>query len=607
MRETAWRKAASHIASPFHLMRFSLRAKLILIFGGLTTIPLGIVGIVSYSGSFSTIQENIIDSAAQLTLQLNTSIELVFKDSEKFLKIGNHERAIQFVNPYRQTEESTFRTSLELIELFGLFRNIYEFDTTIKGIYILGFNGNNISEQQGRFVLDRDLRSLPTIATILSAPGEVFRIPHSSVEYADSPGYTDVVSVGKAIVRPLTRDVLGVIIVDLDSAAIVELCGNVRMGESGYFTVVTQDGLFSYPPRGDTVFSGLDAASRQAILSGQEGYFVRRIQGQEELFVYNTLKGAGWKVIGRVKLRELMGGAYNIRNLTGVVVVLCLLFTVVLYFFISDALTHPLRDLKESMSLAESGNLDVRAETRNTDEIADLCHGFNGMIVKIKELMESNIREQEELKKSELKALQAQINPHFLYNTLDAIVWMTEANNREEVVRMTKTLSTFFRIVLSKGEEWIRVEDEVEHIRAYLTIQKMRYRDILEYDIEVDPALSPHKVLKLTLQPLVENAIYHGIKNRRAGGTIHIRGTKESGDSMRFEVRDNGIGMGAERLAIVRKGLDDDLTAPPHSGGYGLKNVNQRIKLYYGMKWGVSIESGEGVGTLVSIVLPTIG
>jgi len=588
-------------------MRFSLRAKLILIFGGLTTIPLGIVGIVSYSGSFSTIQENIIDSAAQLTLQLNTSIELVFKDSEKFLKIGNHERAIQFVNPYRQTEDSTFRTSLELIELFGLFRNIYEFDTTIKGIYILGFNGNNISEQQGRFDLDRDLRSLPTIKTILSAPGEVFRIPHSSVEYANSPGYTDVVSVGKAIVRPLTRDVLGVIIVDLDSAAIVELCGNVRMGESGYFTVVTQDGQFSYPPRGDTVFGGLDAESRRAILSGQEGYFVRRIHGQEELFVYNTLEGVGWKVIGRVKLRELMAGAYNIRNLTGIAVVLCLLFTVVLYFFISDALTHPLRDLKESMGLAESGNLDVRAETRNTDEIADLCHGFNGMIVKIKELMESNIREQEELKKSELKALQAQINPHFLYNTLDAIVWMTEANNREEVVQMTKTLSTFFRIVLSKGEEWIRVEEEVEHNRAYLTIQKMRYRDILEYDIEVDAGLAPHKILKLTLQPLVENAIYHGIKNRRSGGTIEIRGTKESGDSMRFEVRDNGVGMSPERLASVRKGLDDDLTASPHSSGYGLKNVNQRIKLYYGMKWGIRIDSEEGVGTLVSILLPTIG
>ena len=593
--------------NPFRIIRSSLRAKLLLIFAVLTIIPLAVVGTVSYVRSFSTIKENITDSATQMAGQLTRNIELVFKDSEKFLKIGNHETAVRFVNPYRQSEESTYRAALELIGLFKLFREIYEFDTLIKGIYILGFNGNNISEQEGRFSLVGDIAAIPTVKRILSQPGEVFYIPTREIDYADSPGYSDVVSVGKAIVRPSTRDVLGVIIVDVDAAAIAELCRSVRMGETGYFSLVTGDGTFIYPPGGEKEASLAKPEDRRRIADNDKGYFVRTDGREPEFLVFDTLKSAGWKVIGRVKLRELMSGAYNIRNLTGIVVIVCMFFAVILYFFISSALTHPIRDLKEKMGLAESGNLEVRADCANRDEIADLCHSFNVMIAKIKDLLERNIKEQEELKKSELKALQAQINPHFLYNTLDAIVWMTEAGRGEEVVKITKTLSSFFRIVLSKGEEWIRVSDEVEHIRAYLTIQKMRYRDILEYSLEVEEEILPKRVLKLTLQPIVENAIYHGIKNTRAGGLVKVTARILEGDRMRFDVVDNGKGMTSERLRQIRLALGDDLLESPRESGYGLMNVNQRIKLYYGKQWGLSVESVEDVGTHVSLVIPTVG
>lgn len=210
-----------------------------------------------------------------------------------------------------------------------------------------------------------------------------------------------------------------------------------------------------------------------------------------------------------------MKSAYAIRNLTIFTVVLCFMFTVVLYLFISDKLTLPIRDLKNKMKMAESGNLEVKAECANSDEIADLCHSFNIMLQKIKELMDRSLKEHENLKKSELRVLQAQINPHFLYNTLDAIVWMTEANNSEQVVEITKALSSFFRISLSKGKEWITIKDEVEHTRSYLVIQKMRYRDILDFKIDFEEDIMEYKILKLTLQPIVENALYHGIKNKR--------------------------------------------------------------------------------------------
>jgi len=320
----------------------------------------------------------------------------------------------------------------------------------------------------------------------------------------------------------------------------------------------------------------------------------------------HTLSSSVWKCFGRVKLRELMRGAYQIRSLTLAVVLLCILLTIVLYFFISDALTHPIRELKRKMAQAEGGDLEVRAESRGADEIGGLAHSFNVMIAKIGELLQRSIREQEELAKSELRTLQAQINPHFLYNTLDAIVWMTEAGRKEEVVRMTKTLSTFFRIVLSKGEEWIRVREEFEHVESYLAIQQMRYRDILDYSVQLEEGAGDCRILKLTLQPLVENAIYHGIKNKRAGGRVQVRGRRLPGERLEFQVADDGCGFSPERLAQVRGALAEESAETGRESGFGLRNVHRRIKLYYGKSWGVSIESEPGAGSRVTLSLPAV-
>jgi len=589
---------------PLRVVNSSLRAKLLAIFAVLTTIPLGIVGVVSYSRSFSTITQNITASATQIASQLNKSLELVFRESERFLKIGSHETTIRFVNPYRQNEQSTYRSALEIIALFKLFREIYEFDTLIRGIHILGANGNNISEAEGRFRLERDLSTLPTVRRILARPGEVSYIPNQELDYSPARPYRDVISVGRAIVRPSTRELMGVIIVDVDRAAIVELCRGVRMGESGYFSLVTGEGGLIYPESADP--RDLTPGNRALIAGAGEGHFVQRVGREPEFFVFNTLASAGWKIVGRVKLKELMRGAYQIRSLTLAVVLLCILFTVVLYFFISDALTHPIRELRQKMAQAEGGNLDVQAASRSTDEIGGLYHSFNVMIAKIRELLERSIREQEELAKSELKTLQAQINPHFLYNTLDAIVWMTEADRKSEVVRMTKTLATFFRIVLSKGEDWIRVRDEIEHVESYLAIQKMRYHDILDYSIQLEDGMGDCRILKLTLQPLVENAIYHGIKNKRAGGCVRVRGRRLAGERLEFVVEDDGCGFAPERLRQVRLALAEEVFEVSRESGFGLKNVNQRIKLYYGKSWGVGIESQAGAGTRVTVNLPAV-
>lgn len=287
------------------------------------------------------------------------------------------------------------------------------------------------------------------------------------------------------------------------------------------------------------------------------------------------------------------------------VLFLTLVFSFLAALLISSSISNPIRALNRTTASIAEGNFDVRVETGTTDEIAGLAASFNIMVVKIKQLLENSIKEQENLKKSELKALQAQINPHFLYNTLDTIVWMAEGNKSEQVIEIVRALSNFFRITLSKGKDWITVRDEVEHIRNYLIIQKIRYRDIMDFSIEVEEDILEYKILKLTLQPLVENALYHGIKNKRTGGSIWIKGHKQEEGKLLFQVTDNGMGMTGERKAEVQMELDSETTELySKESGFGLNNVQKRIKLYYGKEYGLSISSEYTVGTRVMLSLP---
>ncbi|MCR5675905.1 MAG: sensor histidine kinase [Lachnospiraceae bacterium] len=212
-------------------------------------------------------------------------------------------------------------------------------------------------------------------------------------------------------------------------------------------------------------------------------------------------------------------------------------------------------------------------------------------------------REQTQLRKAEFELLQAQINPHFLYNTLDAIVWSAEAGNEKQVVRMVGSLSDFFRMSLGKGREIVSVRDELQHVRSYLEIQQIRYQDILSYGIDVPESLYACQMPKITIQPIVENALYHGIKNRRGGGRISVD-AREEGETFHILVSDDGIGMSAERLAEVHHALTDKASA--ESAVYGLYNVNERIRLNFGEEYGLSVESTEGAGTTVDIHLPKI-
>ncbi len=295
----------------------------------------------------------------------------------------------------------------------------------------------------------------------------------------------------------------------------------------------------------------------------------------------------------------------DIQKMLIIIIIILLVILSITWFLviiISDSISRPISHLCEITKQVGDGDFTEQKIRGSGNEIATLESSFNKMLVKINKLVDNIKEEQKNLQRAELKILQAQINPHFLYNTLDTIMWMAEDGQREEVVQLVMSLSEFFRVSLSKGRDYVTLKEEESHIRSYLQIQQCRYEDILDYEIDIPVELGDFLILKLTLQPLVENALYHGIKQKRGKGKIIVKGEFNK-DTIVFRVIDNGIGMTEETLDKVKKAIwvtkFDTMEA-----GFGLVNVNQRICLNYGRQYGLLINSKYGEGTEVIITIP---
>lgn len=284
-----------------------------------------------------------------------------------------------------------------------------------------------------------------------------------------------------------------------------------------------------------------------------------------------------------------------------IVVGIILIIFFVLATFLRRSIVKPVDELVNATTKIAGGDFESKVRVGSDDEIGKLAASVNDMSEHLEVLVEHIKEDERKMRHAELRLLQEQINPHFLYNTLDTIVWLIETNDSEKAVNMVVSLSDFFRLVLSKGKELITIKEEEQHIRSYLEIQQVRYHDILDYDIHIDPEIYDYQILKLTLQPLVENSLYHGIKYKRAKGLIDITGVKD-GDNIVLKVEDTGVGMDMETLERLR----DEICKPCQEtkSGFGLANVNERIRMYFGNDYGMTIDSEIGKGTIVKIKVP---
>lgn len=387
--------------------------------------------------------------------------------------------------------------------------------------------------------------------------------------------------------------------VDMNFSVIEQLCKNVSLGKTGYIYIIDNNGRIIYHPQQQLIYTGLKNENINDAMDRDAGSYFDKFQGKKRIMTVKNISYAGWKMVGISYVDELTENKRNFENYLILILVLGLVFEIGASIFISQKVSQPIKRLEKQMKLVENGDFSIQLDVKGEDEVKRLSKSFNLMVLKIKQLMDEIIQEQEDKRRSEFKALQAQINPHFLYNTLDSIIWMNENQKHEGVTTMVAALAQFFRVSISKGNEFIKVSDEIEHARSYLIIQKVRYKDKFDFVIESEPEVLSHKTIKLILQPIIENAIYHGINKLQEKGEIIIK-VYIDGESIIYSISDNGYGM----KTSVLKGILDKEPNNEHSSGVGLKNVNERIKLCYGNEYGIEIISELDIGTTVKLRIP---
>ncbi|WP_379134518.1 sensor histidine kinase [Paenibacillus sp. sgz500958] len=585
----------------------SLRAKLLALFIVLTTIPLIVVGLVSYQKSYVSISSHSKASSLLQAEMLGRNIDNLFDDTERLLELGKNPQVIHFL--FSQSE--TYQEAKDILQTFSLYRETYKYENVIN-ISFINLYGKGISERRGVFQSNLNPLRNPHFQSLSQNPDLVLKIPPLlTSEYDRVDGFTyqnrDVISIIAAVKQQITHEVIGFIIIDLNDSFIKEFCDKVTIGKTGFFYILDQHGDPIYVP---SVNNQDQVMIRQTRIEGNapdRDSFVLHSNGPPRFIVYASSRSTGWKIVGMAPLQEIVAEANRIRQLIIASVVLSIIFAITIHFFLTRRLTRPIQLLQHKMRLTASGYLEAKVKPGGTDEIADLGQSYNIMLDQIKRLLEQNIWEQQQLQKAELRTLQAQINPHFLYNTLDSIVWMAEAGKNDSVIQLVKALSQLFRISLNSGRDWVLIQTELAHAQSYLIIQQMRYRDILEYRIDVAAELQEYPILKMTLQPLIENALYHGIKNKRGKGLIIIGGYAEGDSSVVLTVTDNGIGISPDRLAYLREQLNHPIEAEEtelSEGGFGLRNVHQRLRLYFGEEYGVELNSTEGQGTQIFVRIP---
>ena len=400
----------------------------------------------------------------------------------------------------------------------------------------------------------------------------------------------------------------GVLLVDMNYSGIEQMFEKVNDGGVGFVYLCDGDGNIIYHPMQKAIYSGLVKENNLAHANHVDGIFRETFDGEDRDVVVRTVGYTGWKIVSVTPISELALDMGQMRNYLFMVVIIILILIGFGNYIISYVVTDPIRKLEDSIADLEEGvvNQDVMNEDDifigGSHEIRHLGRTIKSMIRQMKKLTDDMVREQKAKRKSELDALQSQINPHFLYNTLDSVVWMIEGERYKDAISMVTALAQLFRISLSKGNNIISIHDEIVHARNYLNIQKVRYKNKFTATIDVDPAIENCATVKLIVQPLLENAIYYGVEHMDGEGEITLRGYEKDGDIF-ISVSDNGMGIPEETLATL---LTDKARSRGKGSGIGLWNVNQRIQIYFGGDYGLIIESELDEGTTVSIHLPKV-
>ncbi|MBO4890731.1 MAG: sensor histidine kinase [Lachnospiraceae bacterium] len=437
-----------------------------------------------------------------------------------------------------------------------------------------------------------------------------FSAPHVQNIFEDSNyRYYWVVSLSRNVELTFFGNVRnGVLLVDMNYSGIEQMFEKVNDGGVGFVYLCDPDGKIIYHPMQKAIYAGLVSENSAVHCTYADGSYSEEFEGQERDVVVKTVGYTGWKIVSVTPTSELAPDMGQMRNYLFLVAITVLILIIVGNYIISYVVTDPIRKLEDSIAYLEEGvnGQDVMNEDEifigGSHEIRHLGRTIKSMIRQMRKLTDEMVKEQKAKRKSELDALQSQINPHFLYNTLDSVVWMIEGERYKDAISMVTALAQLFRISLSKGNNIISIHDEIIHARNYLNIQKVRYKNKFNATIDIDPAIENCATIKLIVQPLLENAIYYGVEHMDGEGEITLRGYEKDGD-VYISVSDNGMGIPGDVLETL---LTDKARSRGKGSGIGLWNVNQRIQIYFKGDYGLMIESELDEGTTVTIHLPKI-
>lgn len=544
-------------------------------------IPVLVIALVFYYTIYTILASETENHVNQLLSAVTQNLEGIFEESEKTATLLEHEISLQQAlrEPPSPFTSGFYAFNLRMDDWL---RFIYSYSTTrLDAFYILGryvqFKSNELSFSNDTFINEAWFTN-----TVNSETSLWFGTHEGSFV---NEGEGRFVTMTKVIRHTLNDSILGVVLIDIKAETI--------------HSAVLADGF----SEGSSIYI-LSRRDELIASSGDQAYRPEQAPRFGTLSFERPLSN-GWTLYANVPVLPTI--VQKMGTTTSAVLVVMLLVILLISFMsyrLSRSISTPIDNLMYAMKEVETGHFDAALTSRSSAyEIQNLYKSFNIMVERLETLIRQSVEEQKNLRKAQLSALQSQINPHFLYNTLDTITWNVRLGRSEEAITALIALTRFFRISISKGHNHISISEEIDHARMYLNIQRMRYNDRLDFDIEMNPAIASYRTIKLILQPLVENAIYHGIKEVDRQGMILIRALEDGGDIL-LTVRDNGKGMSPEELDALNQLLAAENTVDDKA--YGVLNVNTRIRMEYGGRYGLSYESARGEYTLATIRLPKI-
>ncbi len=574
----------------------SIKFKLMVYCLSIILIYFVVVGVL-YNFVFSQAMENSANEATQVAIdQANRGVENRIKNIENVISLLSADSNVQEFCQSSSADYNSPEMSLTRISICNLLSTFTDTFSEIVGIAIISDQDYFLSNEMYK-IENESITKEMWYTECVKNPEEMQLLvkPTSrNLAYYDAVSVDTILCVAKAI-QDEDGNTIGLLLVDTGLGMIENTLKDVTLAKEGFVYLIDAQENVIYSPVNYIV-----PRVRMDWFSETSGIFNKTILGEKFQFVYETSVLYNWKVVGVFSLNATLMEVVNARNYLIIIMVVASAIALLTVTVFLSSIVKPIIKLKGLMVRAQDGELSLHFPVKYKDEIGQLGHAFNKMLERIQNLISMVYVEQKQKRQAELSALQAQIKPHFLYNTFDTLHWMAKKYGANDIIFVIHCLTNLFRIGLSKGNETIMVFEEVEHVENYLAIQKIRYEDILDYEITVDKDVKRLYIHKLILQPIVENAIYHGIKGMRKKGKIDIRVYRE-GDLLMLRISDNGVGIGEEKLEKLRDALQNGNRGEM---GYGMFNVNERICLSYGKAYGLTIDSEKNEGTVITIKYP---